>query len=129
MCPLNTLFWGCRPLDTGMDVLNLDGGLIFGWTSQDFWTPNKKKQDIYHGYPAKILLVWVLLSMPLMRITSTCLPGALVCRCKHWYCILGENAFNYLEIKDGVTFTKCLACILQVFQPLLVAAFACAMLF
>src|SRR6266487_6175410 len=112
-----------------MDVLNLDGGLIFGWTSQDFWMRNKKKQDIYHGYPAKILLVWVLLSMLLMRITSTCLPGALVCRCKHWYCIPGENAFNYLEIKDGVTFTKCLACILQVCQPLLVAAFACAMLF
>jgi len=54
MCPLNTLFWGCRLLDTGMDVLNLDGGLIFGWTSQVFWTRNKKKQDIHSGYPARI---------------------------------------------------------------------------
>ncbi len=48
-----------------MDAPGLDGGLIFGWTSQVFWTRDKKKQDIYHGYPAKILLVWVLLSMPL----------------------------------------------------------------
>ncbi len=37
-----------------MDVLNLDGGLIFGWTSQVFWTRNKKKQDIHYGYPARI---------------------------------------------------------------------------
>ncbi len=38
MCLLNTLFWGYRLLDAGMDVLNLDGGLILGRTSQVFWT-------------------------------------------------------------------------------------------
>src|SRR2546425_8276699 len=37
-----------------MDVLNLDGCLIFGWTSQVFWTRDTKKQDIHPGYPARI---------------------------------------------------------------------------
>ena len=47
MCLLNTLIWGYRPLEAGMGVLILDGGLIFGWTSQVFWTRDAKKQDIY----------------------------------------------------------------------------------
>ena len=54
MWPIHTLYWGYRPLDTGMDVLDLDGGLIYGWTSQFFWTHNKKKQDMHNGHPARI---------------------------------------------------------------------------
>jgi hypothetical protein len=38
-----------------------------------------------------------------------------------------ELAFNDLEIKVGVTLTKCLARVLQVFQPLSAAAFAWTM--
>jgi hypothetical protein len=48
-----------------MDVLNLDGGLIFGWTSQDFWTRNKKKQDIHDGYPARIDLKGLVVALPI----------------------------------------------------------------